>query len=131
MDAAAKTGVVHWKKMVRFLLLCAAAGAAINCLPYGATIHRYLSHMSTYRELHLGMSRSDAITILREDKLDCGSTYPPGSPPRSCQFWDFWRAYSVNFGPGTDGQLELKYYSYRRRSSSLSRVATWVRTRVL
>jgi hypothetical protein len=124
--------IVHEKnRALQYLVICVIAGFATNCFPYSGSVHRYLSHMSTYRELHLGMSRSDAIKILWASNLDCGSSYPSGSPPRSCKFWDFWRVYSVNFGPGSEGPLELKYYGYRRRRSSLSRVATWIRRRVL
>jgi hypothetical protein len=127
MDAIVRDANDFWKKILRYLLICALAGIAINCVPYGLSLHRYLSHMSAYRDLHLGMSRSEAIGVLEKNNLACGSVYPPGLPPRSCQFWDFWRAYTVDFGPGSEGPLESKQYSYRRRSLSLTREVNWLR----
>jgi hypothetical protein len=117
----------HKIKVPRFLLIGALVAVTINSLPYIISFDRYLSHMTAYRAVHLGMPRSDAIAILRENNLDCGSVYPPASLPRSCQFWDFWRAYTVSFGPGSDGYVELKYYSYRLRQRSLMRAVSWIR----
>jgi hypothetical protein len=68
---------------LRTVFWLVAAAATLNLLSYA----RSVSHLHVYRDLQLGMPRSEAMQVLRAQSIDCGSlssaSYPKGSPPES------------------------------------------------
>lgn len=107
---------------LRTVFWLVAAAATLNLLSYA----RSVSHLHVYRDLQLGMPRSEAMQVLRAQSIDCGSlssaSYPKGSPPRECWFSDFWREYRLVFSLGGDGCVLMKSFAYRRHSPSLVRL---------
>jgi|SRR5580704_14637722 hypothetical protein len=79
------------------------------------TSSKYLSHLDVYRALRPGMSRTDALQILEQDKIGCWRSFPKDAAPQECKFVDFWREYTVTFSATESSRVVMKYYSYRRR----------------
>ena len=72
-----------------------------------------LSKLGVYRQLHLTRGRAEAMKILRENDIDCGSISIQAEHPRDCWFWDPWRTYHVVFSADDESQVVMKSYVYR------------------
>jgi hypothetical protein len=113
-------------KRVLILVVALMASICISGPFWALSLSRYLSHMDVYRSLSLGLKRKDALKILEDNKIPCGSIYPKDCAPQQCQFWDFWREYRVSFSSADDSRVLQKSYSYRRRNLSLFRFGRWL-----
>lgn len=78
---------IKWGIAVGLLL-----GMALCLLAFVSRIP--LSRMAAYDRLRVGMTRDEAVQVLRSSQIECGLT-EPGSDAPSCRFSDPWRFYAV------------------------------------
>jgi len=111
--------------LVKLLLKLMGSGMLLGLALAGpflvADAYGHFSAARAFEQVHLGMPRLEAESILLKEGIWCGWPGVSDASDSVCCFSDFWRNYLIVVDPST-GVVSRKYFAFKHRRRLLDRI---------